>query len=132
MAKRSRSTFQKHSKEHARQQKQQAKAARRLEAKQRRATAESGRGDTTPDLAGLCPGPQPLPTAGDGVSGHAYPLSPCGRGDPPAGPTPPAHTPPAVGDDEAQDRPAGLRSKAAACQPVTTEGDRMLSMVRAA
>jgi hypothetical protein len=61
MAKRSRSTVQKHSKEQA----------RRLEATQRRATAASESGDTTPDLAGLRPGPQPLPTAGDGISGHA-------------------------------------------------------------
>ena len=46
MAKRSRSTFQKHYKEQARQQKQQAKAARRLEAKQpvvdRRVAREPG------------------------------------------------------------------------------------------
>jgi hypothetical protein len=70
MAKRSRSTFQKHYKEQARQQKQQAKAARRLQAKQRRADAASGSGDTTPDLAGRRPGPQPLPTSGDDVSGH--------------------------------------------------------------
>jgi hypothetical protein len=70
MAKRRRSTFEKHRKEQARQQKQQAKAARRLAAKHRRATAESGSGDTTPDLAGIRPGPQPLPTAGDGVSDH--------------------------------------------------------------
>jgi hypothetical protein len=70
MAKRNRSTFQKHHKEQARQQKQRAKAARRLEAKQRRATAESGSGDTTLDLTGLRPGPQPLPASGDDISGH--------------------------------------------------------------
>jgi hypothetical protein len=40
--------------------------------------------------------------------------------------------PPTVGDDEAQDRPSVLRSKAVGCQPVTTEGDHMRSMVRAA
>src|ERR671932_142493 len=44
MAKRNRSTLQKHYKEQARQQKQQAKAARRLQAKQRRADAASGSG----------------------------------------------------------------------------------------
>lgn len=66
MAKRSRSTFQKHHKEQARQQKQQDKAARRLEAKKRRANGESG----TEDLAGILPGPQPLPVLGDEVSGH--------------------------------------------------------------
>jgi hypothetical protein len=70
MAKRSRSTFQKHHKEQARQQKQKAKAARRLEAKQRRATAKSGSGDTTLDLAGRHPGPQPLPALGDDLSAH--------------------------------------------------------------
>jgi hypothetical protein len=70
MAKRGRSTFQKHSKEQARQRKQQAKAARRLEAKQRRAAAETGSGDTTQDLAGRRPGPQPGATSEDGVSGH--------------------------------------------------------------
>jgi hypothetical protein len=59
MAKRSRSTFQKHHQEQARQQKQQVKAARRLEAKQRRATATSGSGDTPLDLADRHPGPQP-------------------------------------------------------------------------
>jgi hypothetical protein len=70
MARRSRSTFQKHYKEQARQQKQRAKAARRLQAKQRRADAASGSGDTIPEVTGIRPGPQPLPTAGDGVSGH--------------------------------------------------------------
>jgi hypothetical protein len=70
MAKRSRPTFQKHHKEHARRQKQQAKAARRLQAKQRRADAASGRGGTIQEPPGLGPGPRPLPTSGDGVSGH--------------------------------------------------------------
>jgi hypothetical protein len=70
MAKRGRSTFQKHHKEQARQQKQKEKAARRLEAKQRRANAKSGSGDTHLDLAGRRPGPQPLPASGDDVSAH--------------------------------------------------------------
>jgi hypothetical protein len=65
MAKRSRLTFQKRQKEQARQAKQQEKAARRLEAKQRRATAESGSGDTTLDLASIRPGPQPRPAPGE-------------------------------------------------------------------
>jgi hypothetical protein len=47
MAKKSRPTFQKLSKERARQQKQQAKAARRLQAKQRRADAASEISDST-------------------------------------------------------------------------------------
>ncbi len=68
MAKKSRPTFQKRQKEQARQQKQQAKAARRLEAKQRRATAASGMDETTVDMAGKRPGPQPLPAPGDSIS----------------------------------------------------------------
>lgn len=71
MAKRNRSTLQKHHREQARQQKQQSKAARRLQAKQRRADAASGRGDTTLDPTGRRHGPQPLPASGDGASGHA-------------------------------------------------------------
>jgi hypothetical protein len=70
MAHRSRSTFQKHYKEQARQQKQKDKAARRLEAKKRRANGASGSDDTTLDLAGIRPGPQPLPPSEEGVSGH--------------------------------------------------------------
>jgi hypothetical protein len=71
MAKKSRPTFQKLNKEKARQQKQQAKAARRLEAKQHRATASSGSGDPAPDLAGIRTGPQPLPASGDQESDPA-------------------------------------------------------------
>jgi hypothetical protein len=52
MAKKSRPTFQKFNKEKARQQKQKDKAARRLQAKQRRISAKSGVSDTTPDMAG--------------------------------------------------------------------------------
>ena len=62
MAKRSRQTFQKYQKEQARRQKQNNKAARRLQAKQRRISAKSGISDTTPDIAGTQPGPQPSPT----------------------------------------------------------------------
>jgi hypothetical protein len=61
MAKKSRPTFQKQQKEHARRQKQQAKAARRLQAKQLRINAKSGVGEMTLDMAGIRPGPQPLP-----------------------------------------------------------------------
>ncbi len=62
MAGSSRTTFQKRQKELARQQKQQDKAARRLEIKQRKAQSgprSTGNGD--PDIAGIRPGPQPLP-----------------------------------------------------------------------
>ena len=70
MAKRNRSTLQKHHKEQARQQKQQAKAARRLQAKQRRADAASGSGNTTLDPTGRRPGPPLLPASGHGASDH--------------------------------------------------------------
>jgi len=58
----SRPTQNKRARERAKQEKQQQKAARRLESKQRRA-AEAGNvadgGD--PDIAGIVPGPQPSP-----------------------------------------------------------------------
>jgi hypothetical protein len=62
MAKKSRPTFQKRQKEQARQHKQQAKAVRRLQAKQRRANAASER-DEAPlvDMAGRQAASQPLP-----------------------------------------------------------------------
>jgi hypothetical protein len=53
MAKKSRPTFQKRLKEQARQQKQQAKAARRLQAKQRRADGASESDATTLGLDGI-------------------------------------------------------------------------------
>jgi len=63
MAKKSRLTFQKQQKEHARLQKQQAKAAQRLQAKQPRINAKSGVGETTLDMARIRPGRQPLPAS---------------------------------------------------------------------
>jgi hypothetical protein len=62
MAGSSRATFQKRQKELARQQKQRDKAARRLETKQRKAqSGPRGSGTEDPDIAGIRPGPQPLP-----------------------------------------------------------------------
>ena len=61
MAQRSRSTFQKLEKEKARQQKRKDKEARRVDAKQRKANKETWVGGEDPDLAGIKPGPQPLP-----------------------------------------------------------------------
>jgi hypothetical protein len=60
MAKRSKTTFRKMEKEKARQQKQKDKAIRRLQSKalktqSPRTTVED------PDIAGIRPGPQPLP-----------------------------------------------------------------------
>jgi hypothetical protein len=55
-------TFQKRQKERARQQKQRDKAARRLEVKQNREQlAPRSAGTEDPDIAGIRPGPQPLP-----------------------------------------------------------------------
>jgi hypothetical protein len=68
MAKRSRQTFQKHQKEQARQQKQKIKAARRLQAKQRRADAASEVGEPFGEMADGRPGPEPAPVLGDRVS----------------------------------------------------------------
>ena len=63
MAKRTRQTIKKREKEKKRQQKAQEKAARRLEAKARKANEPTSGFDTDedPDIAGIIPGPQPLP-----------------------------------------------------------------------
>jgi hypothetical protein len=61
MANRSRPSAQKRNKERARQQKQQNKAARRLEAKARKTNTGPQMGDKDLGLAGIQPGPQPLP-----------------------------------------------------------------------
>jgi hypothetical protein len=68
MAKCSRQTFQKCQKEQARRQKQTHKAARRLQAKQRRAQAATGMGEPPQAMADGRPGPQPAPALGDRVS----------------------------------------------------------------
>jgi len=66
MARKTRSTFEKRRKEMARQQKQKDKLARRLESKQREAGgAPSSRAGEDPDIAGVRPGPQPLPPEWD-------------------------------------------------------------------
>jgi hypothetical protein len=65
MARRSRPTSQKRNKEMARQQKQKDKATRRLEAKERKTNVESQIGGKDLDIAGIQPGPQPLPEEWD-------------------------------------------------------------------
>jgi len=65
MARKSRQTFQKRDKEKARQQKNKDKAVRRLEAKQRRADSGPRLEGEDPDIAGIRPGPQPLPPQWD-------------------------------------------------------------------
>ena len=61
MAKKSKPTFQKRNREIARMEKQKAKEARRLEAKERKAKARPRTNGEDPDIAGIRPGPQPLP-----------------------------------------------------------------------
>ncbi len=61
----SRPTQNKRARERARQEKQQAKAARRLEAKSRKANTPAAPGDEDPDIAGIVPGPQPSPWGDD-------------------------------------------------------------------
>jgi hypothetical protein len=70
MARRSRPTSQKRNKEKARQQKQKDKEARRHEAKARKESAGPKVGNPALDLAGIRPGPQPLPEQWDYVRGH--------------------------------------------------------------
>jgi hypothetical protein len=57
----SRPTQHKRARERAKQEKQQAKAARRLEAKSKKATQSVDAGGEDPDIAGIVPGPQPSP-----------------------------------------------------------------------
>jgi hypothetical protein len=57
----SRPTQNKRARERARQERQQMKAARRLEAKQRRSVAPKPDSGEDPDIAGIVPGPQPSP-----------------------------------------------------------------------
>jgi hypothetical protein len=51
----------KREKEKARIERRKEKDVRRQQAKQRRATAPRREGDYDPDIAGIVPGPQPLP-----------------------------------------------------------------------
>ncbi len=61
MAQRSKATFQKREREKEKQQKQRDKEARRMEAKKAKAEREPVYGNEDPDIAGIKPGPQPLP-----------------------------------------------------------------------
>jgi hypothetical protein len=68
MANKTRPTFQKREKERARQQKQREKTLRRLEAKHQKAQVRpQGESEGDPDIAGIRPGPQPLPSQWDFV-----------------------------------------------------------------
>jgi hypothetical protein len=61
MGSRPRATQSKREKEKKRQQKQMEKAARRLEAKERKGSTSERPDGEDPDLAGIVPGPQALP-----------------------------------------------------------------------
>ena len=66
MAKKSRPTFQKREKEKARLEKQKEKELRRLELKERKVDPATAFVDgEDPDIAGIRPGPQPLPEQWD-------------------------------------------------------------------
>lgn len=66
MANKGRPTRQKRDKERARQQKQRDKALRRLAVKQQKnRESPHGEGGEDPDIAGIRPGPQPLPAQWD-------------------------------------------------------------------
>jgi hypothetical protein len=61
MANKSKATFRKMEKEKARQAKQKEKEVRRLQAKTVISESVPRTGDEDPDIAGIKPGPQPLP-----------------------------------------------------------------------
>lgn len=61
MVNRSRPTLLKRQREKERQQRQKDKAARRVEAKSRKSDEPRREGDEDPDIAGIVPGPQPMP-----------------------------------------------------------------------
>lgn len=62
MSRRSQSSFKKRQKEIQRQERKQDKMARRLERNRQHKEQPSGRAEgIDPDIAGIVPGPQPLP-----------------------------------------------------------------------
>jgi hypothetical protein len=61
VANKSKQTFQKREKEKARALKRKDKEARRLESKELKTSLKTVIGDEDPDIAGIRPGPQPLP-----------------------------------------------------------------------
>jgi hypothetical protein len=61
MANKGRATFAKRQKEIARQERAREKAAKRVERKEAKAKIDRQGSDVDPDIAGIVPGPQPLP-----------------------------------------------------------------------
>jgi hypothetical protein len=75
MAKKSKQTFQKREKEKARVQKRKDKEARRLGSKALKENTTTVIGDEDPDIAGIRPGPQPLPEQWNYVDDDSVDLS---------------------------------------------------------
>jgi hypothetical protein len=61
MANKGRATFAKRQKEIARQERAREKAAKRVERKETKGKVERQGAEEDPDIAGIVPGPQPLP-----------------------------------------------------------------------
>ena len=61
MANKGRATFAKSQKEIARQERAREKAAKRVERKETKAKIDRQAAEVDPDIAGIVPGPQPLP-----------------------------------------------------------------------
>lgn len=61
MANKGRATFAKRQKEIARQERAREKAAKRMERKEAKGKIDRAALDVDPDIAGIVPGPQPLP-----------------------------------------------------------------------
>jgi hypothetical protein len=61
MANKGRATFAKRQKEIARQERAREKAAKRVERKEAKGKVDRVTVDVDPDIAGIVPGPQPLP-----------------------------------------------------------------------
>lgn len=70
MAQRPKLTSKKRERERAQQQKQRDKEARRLEARQNRVKQQSSDSQEDPDIAGIKPGPQPLPDQWERTGGE--------------------------------------------------------------
>ena len=76
MAKKSRATFKKRQKEIARQEKQQNKAARRRAKSEMKGDKPSSAEGFDPDIEGIRPGTQPLPSEWHPVPGRISPKDP--------------------------------------------------------
>jgi hypothetical protein len=70
VANRTRPTLEKRAKERARQEKRKQKEERRASAKQQKSSAPRREGEEDPDIAGIVPGPQPIPWGDDEEAGE--------------------------------------------------------------